>query len=183
MEIPCVRLLLKDSRVLVNEPTAFGNTPLYWATYNVHLDIIRWWIASGRELDLGEPGNYKTDAIMKAKDVAETEVVALLERFKENPVETRHQVRLELGLVNEQAAEIFAMVVFVSDGLLQITQIIQSTAAARFFSVASHLPLELQMVLCYRVAVIQGDNLWQRQRNGLQGVGKKDVNRRTSLSS
>jgi len=62
-------------------------------------------------------------------------------------------VRLELGVADEVAAEIFGMVVFVSDGLLQVTQIIQSTAtAARFFSIISHLPLELQMVLCYRVA-------------------------------
>ena len=62
-------------------------------------------------------------------------------------------MRLELGVADEVAAEIFGMVVFVSDGLLQVTQIIQSTAtAARFFSIISHLPLELQMVLCYRVA-------------------------------
>jgi len=46
----------------------------------------------------------------------------------------------------------FAMVVFVSDGLLQVTQGDGSTtAAAKFFSVAAQLPLELQMMLCYRV--------------------------------
>jgi len=103
-------------------------------------------------MDLGEPGNSETDAIWMAKKNGWTEVVALLERFKENPAETRHQVRLELGLVDEVAAEMFAIVVFLSDGLLQVTQRDQSTSAARFFSIAAHLPLELQMVLCYRVA-------------------------------
>ena len=151
----CARLLLKDSRVMVNEPSGYGYTPLWRAAFKGHLNVIKWWIASGREMNLGTPGSSKTDAIMKAKDVAETEVVALLERFKENPVETRHQVRLELGLVDEMAAEMFAMVVFVSDGLLQVTRGDGSTSAspaARFFAIVSRLPLELQMVLCYRVA-------------------------------
>ena len=127
-------------------------TPLFWAAFKGRLDVIKWWIASGREMDLGEPGQWQTDAIGEAKDVAETEVVALLERFKENPEETMHQVRLKLGLVDEMAAEMFAMVVFVSDGLLQVTQRNQSTtAAAKFFSIVSRLPLELQIMLCYRL--------------------------------
>ena len=76
-------------------------------------------------------------------------MVTLLERFKENPGETRHAVRAELGLVDEMAAEMFALVVFVSDGLLQINEM-TSSPAARFFSIAAQLPLELQMVLCFR---------------------------------
>ena len=43
----------------------------------------------------------------------------------------------------------FALVVFVSDGLLQISD--TTTTAARFFSIARRLPLELQMVLCHHV--------------------------------
>ena len=58
-------------------------------------------------------------------------------------------MRVELGFVDEMAAEMFALVVFVSDGLLQITDATPSPAA-RFFSIARRLPLELQMVLCYR---------------------------------
>jgi len=44
----------------------------------------------------------------------------------------------------------FALVVFVSDGLLQIKDTTPSPAA-RYFSIAMSLPLELQMVLCHRV--------------------------------
>ena len=59
----CVRLLLRDFRVKVNEP-ANGCTPLYLAARWGHLDIIKWWVASGREMDLGKPGDIgKTDAI------------------------------------------------------------------------------------------------------------------------
>ena len=113
------------------------------------LDIIKWWIASGREIDLGTPGDVdKTDAIGVAKRYGRTEVVTLLERFKENPDETRHAVRVELGWYDPAAAEVFALVVFVSDGLLQINSTTPSPAA-RYFSIAAQLPLELQMVLCF----------------------------------
>jgi len=143
--------MLKDSRVKVNEPDSDGYTPLWRAANNGHLDIIKWWIASGREMDLGTPGDvYKMDAIGVAKKRGEAEVVTLLKRFKENPAETRHQVRMEIGWYNGFASEVFALVVFVSDGLLQITDNTPSPAA-RYFTINSQLPLELQMVLCYRV--------------------------------
>ena len=58
-------------------------------------------------------------------------------------------MRVELGFVDELAAEMFALVVFFSDGLLQIRDTTPSPAA-RFFNIASQLPLELQMVLCFR---------------------------------
>jgi len=51
----CVRLLLKDSRVKVNEPNMFGYTPLWYAAAQGNLAIIKWWIASGREMGLGRP--------------------------------------------------------------------------------------------------------------------------------
>jgi len=141
--ISCIREMLKDSRVNLNEPTVDGYTPLWCTAFNGHLDIIRWWIASGREMDLGKPGDiYKTDAMGAAKNRDRTEVVTLLERFQSNPTETEHDVRVELGLLDEVAAEVFALVVFVSDA---------PSPAARFFSIAAQLPLEPQMVLCYRL--------------------------------
>jgi len=150
----CARLLLKDPRVQVGESSHSGHTPLRWVAVKGYLAVIKWWIASGREMDLGEPGDSKTDAIGEARKKDKTNVVTLLKRFKESPERTRYQVRVELGLVDEVAAEIFAFVVFLSDGLLQVTQGDQSTTspAVRFFSIACQLPLELQMVLCYRVA-------------------------------
>jgi len=147
----CVREMLKDSRVKVNEPDYDGVTPLRWAADNGHLDVIKWWIASGREVDLGEPGDDKTDAIGAAKKEGQTEVVTLLERFEGDAAKTRHAVRVELGCLDDVAAEMFALVVFVSDGLLQINDTTTPSPAARFFSIAAQLPLELQMVLCDRV--------------------------------
>jgi len=45
----CVREMLKDSRVKVNEPNKYGYTPLWIASFNGYLDVIKWWIASGRK--------------------------------------------------------------------------------------------------------------------------------------
>jgi len=78
-----------------------------------------------------------------------TEVATLLERFKSDAAQTRHMMRVELGLLDELAAEMFALVVFVSDGLLQ-TKDTTPSPAAKFFNIATQLPLELQMVLCFR---------------------------------
>jgi len=103
-----------------------------------------------------------TDAIGGAKRWNQLEVVLLLERFKENPEQTRYNIWVELGLQSEIAAEMFALVVFASGdekALLQIIQRGENQAASRFFKIAQKLPIELQMMLCYR----------------LIGLGKKTV--------
>ena len=100
--ISCVREMLKDSRVKVNEPAGDGCTPLWVAASNGHLDVIRVWIASGREMNLGTPGDVgKTDAIGGARKNGKTEVVALLERFKSDAAKTRSEVRKELGITGQ----------------------------------------------------------------------------------
>ena len=147
----CIREMLKDSRVNVNEPDSHGHTPLWYAAYNGSLGTIKWWIVSGREMDLGTPGDIdKTDAIGLAKKFGKTEVGTLLERYKRDAAQTRHAIRVELGFVDELAAEMFALVVFVSDGLLKVKDT-TPTPAARYFYIAIRLPLELQMMLCRRV--------------------------------
>ena len=102
MDTPPVREMLKDSRVKVNEPTKDRWTPLWCAASLGHLDVIKWWIVSGREMDLGTPGDIdKTDAIGVAKKESETEVVTLLERFKNDAAKTRSEVRKELGITGQ----------------------------------------------------------------------------------
>ena len=77
-------------------------TPLYLAAYCGYLSIIKWWIVSGREMDIGKPGDVdKTDAIGGAKREGKTEVVSLLERFKSDAAKTRSEVRKELGITGQ----------------------------------------------------------------------------------
>jgi len=108
----CVRLLLKDSRVKVNEPQKDGYTPLWCAAYNGHLDVIKRWIASGREMDLGTAGYTVTDAIGVAKKNGKTEVATLLERFKSDTSKTRSEVRKELGITGKSTCSPFPPVSF-----------------------------------------------------------------------
>ena len=108
-----------------------------------------------------DPVDEKTDAIgaamkplkylgMREPTTAKKATAALLKTFKEYPDATREMVRVSLGWYDKLAAEMFALVVFVSDGLVQVIEGEKATApAARFFRIARELPLELQMVLCY----------------------------------
>jgi len=94
----CVREMLRDSRVKVNEPDNDGWTPLYGAARWGHLDVIKCWIASGREMDLAKPGVVISEAIGAAKMNGKKEVASLLERFKKDAAKTRSEVRKELGI-------------------------------------------------------------------------------------
>jgi len=123
------------------------DTLLWWAAVgNGRLDVIKWWVASRREIDLGNLENEETDSIEMAKRYGYSDVVTLLERFQGDSAKTRHQVRIELGWYDPAAAEMFALAVFVSDGLLRIKDTLTTIPAARYFNIAAQLPLELQMV-------------------------------------
>jgi len=86
-----------------------------------------------------------------------------------NPRQTRHQVRMGLRLWDEVAADLFAIVVFFCDDLLQIQPFLttttaepDTTAAVRFFGVISKLPMELQMILCHRAAGSSKQNILRK---------------------
>lgn len=137
-------------------------TPFLIAATGGHTIFIKTWIASGREINLGVPGSERSDAIFVTKRILKLNcsqhamkdrpaVVAVLESFRNNPDATRHAIRNELGWYDESAASLFALVVFVSDYLLQVPREITFTASARFLAMMEKLPLELQMFVCYRV--------------------------------
>jgi len=63
--------------------------------------VVKLWIASGRELDLGKPGHYKTDIIGMAKRDMYTAMVTLLEGFKSDATKTRKEIRQELGIAGQ----------------------------------------------------------------------------------
>ena len=154
-----IHLLLSDPRVDVAVLNSDGRSPLYWvASDEKGFEIIKYWIASGKELKFGE-GEGAAQIMRETEswypaDIRESRqaVATLLEKFKEDPDGTRFRVRMELGYFIDLAAATFAVVVFVSDGLLDLPRKVQDTTpASRFFRIACELPLELQMVLCYRV--------------------------------
>ena len=95
----------------------------------------------------------------------------LVKSFRSQPERIRHEVRIELKLYDELAAEVFALVIFVCDGLLKIKEdvvpkimaavaaVAATATAARFFNISSQLPIELQMMLCHRVVGSMKNNI------------------------
>ena len=158
-KVEVVKLLLRDPRVDINLPDKDGCTPLWYASQNERTEVIKWVIASGREINPAMKVKWVgqgSSAIEIARARSKAEVVSLLERFTRSPALTRHEVRVELGLADKDAAELFAMTVFLCDDYLRIKEPNASDGAhlsgtARFFNTIKRLPMELQMVLCYRV--------------------------------
>ena len=104
-----------------------------------------------------------------AREQKHGEIVLLLERFVANPALTRRELRVKFGVLDGVAAEIFAAMIFLCDELLQIRRTRashQKSAAAdatRFLVIAKKLPMELQMVLSYRVVGSRKMNVLRRE--------------------
>lgn len=87
----------------------------------------------------------------------------LLQRFLDDPTTVRYQLMLKLGTIEKLTADIFAIVIFLCDGLLQRTTSspagsdtttdsgVNHLNAIRFFNIVQQLPMELQMMICYRI--------------------------------
>ena len=157
-----VLLFLKDLRVNISVADRNDCTPVWWAVYFGHFEVVEWFIASGRCLgDHTKKGKYgvgKYTNLEIARKRNQKEGVSLLERFVANPKLTRLEILRKLGLkmslLDELAAEVFALTVFLCDDLLQRKPTLKTAAtiaAARFFGIATTLPMELQMILCHRV--------------------------------
>lgn len=172
-----VRFLLTDPRVDVAQPDRQGRTPVWAALHDGYLEVVRWMIASGKELgDVKRDGGAfyytLTEPVTSRTEVQQCKV--LLKKFAQNPMKVRHDVRILLGTADEQATHLFALVIFVCEGLLTIvtatTAATQSTdtitttlqprdETVRFFSLVSTLPMELQMVICHRACDSPKDNV------------------------
>jgi len=88
------------------------------------------------------------------------EVVQLINDFYKDQAKTRHAVRMEMGRSSALSAHLFALIVLVCDGLLEVIMVANPKLmtescsvqgqARRFFRILCELPMELQMVVCLR---------------------------------
>ena len=167
------RLLLKDPRVDVSLPDAHLRTPLWLVSCLESHDLVEWLIASGK--DFGDMDTQMGERGYTALEIARRghrrQVVSLLERFRVNPAQTRHEVCAKLIFPGVLAADLFALVIFLCEGLLQPrparvkTRAYSAAAAAdavRFFAIASKLPMELQM-MCHRVVGSAKDSILSKE--------------------
>lgn len=165
-QVECFKLLLDDDRVLTDASDKSGSGALYHAAEYNFLNIIKWWVASGKVVDFGEPF-----ARNRVYEVAERQfdfnrrnpdrggdalkVKELLPRIEKERDQVTFEIQREFGLIDRLAGKSYALVVFVSDGLLCVDSLQHPKNggrpnAVRFFKIARKLPLELQMLLCLR---------------------------------
>jgi len=102
---PCVRLLLQDARVEVNNVAKWGESALEKAITGFYMDTVMLFIASGRDLELGgnedqdeDDSNGNGDSIRLARSVRNEEAATLLQAFKKDPEKVRDDVRRGLGI-------------------------------------------------------------------------------------
>ena len=81
----CARLLLEDSRTEPNVTDYVQGTGPVYAVERGYLEVVKWCIVSGRGIDLRVRGDATIGVDM----------ATLLEKFKENPEETRRAVMNE----------------------------------------------------------------------------------------
>jgi len=118
------KVILQDPRV----DLSLGRSPVFAAAKEGHLEVVKWLIAlqPDQVLKVLEKREAEYDSrlftpIEVARKNRHSEVVWLLSKFKEDQVTTCHEVQLELGVSKGCTADLFALVVFLCDGLLKIT--------------------------------------------------------------
>ena len=179
-----MKVLLEDSRVDINTPDRDGCSTFWWASYHGEMRAIKLMIASEKDIDLDAEGvlDHKTYTPVKiAKWNKHAEVVSLLSRFSENQSQVRFEVCRELGLSYSFASQLFATTVFLCDdyfilksdnrsggerlsGKMRLRRIKPgvSSDTERFFRIIVRLPIELQMMLSFRVYGSSKENIKSR---------------------
>jgi hypothetical protein len=145
MATMCAELLLQDPRVDITLTNMDMHTAIYFVIITGNSELLKWWIASGRKVLLGDGSQSDRDVIKESRGMLV--IMDLVQGLQDHPEETRHRA-------DRAAVGIFAPAVFLSDGLLSIKNThlpIKSQAMAmRFFGIMLRLPMELQMMISHR---------------------------------
>ena len=89
-------MMLDDARVMINEPDKDGYTP-HSAASREQLELIKWTMKSVEGSWILERKEQHRMSLERRKK-KKTEIVSLLERFKNDPAATRFDVQLGLGI-------------------------------------------------------------------------------------
>jgi len=170
-----IKLLLKDVRVDVNLPDLDGQTPLWRACRYGCKELLKWLLLlrggdlrPEKRLPITSAGR-SISPLGVAKARKHHEEVRLLERFVADPAGTRNALRVEMGVVEADAAELFATMVFLCDDYLNLNLNLKASSArqdrkaSRFFVMSAALPMELQMILCHNVFGSARENIHSRE--------------------
>jgi len=178
-----VLYLLSNPGVDVNVPNVQDCTPLYAAGQNGHLRVIEAILASDRTPDIAkratvlDPNNYantaaewarKMNSFPKYGEVTTEDyernklngpaIADLLDDYERDPVAVKGRLFRLPHLRDPFISRSFAIVVFYSDSFLRLGNTTPPNVR-RFMEISSHLPLELQMLLCNRMFGSEHDTI------------------------
>jgi len=161
--VRAVEIMLADPRIDAALPDVNDHTPLWWASITGNLTIMKHLMASGKELRYVSTKPLRFDEAVISRRCISDEVISLLERFEHNPELTRYEVGSDIKTPMVYASGLFAVVVFMCDGLLKIRPIHPSflpffEKRLRFFRMMARLPMELQMIICLQAYGVSGRN-------------------------
>ena len=102
------------------------------------------------------------------------DLIELLTDFTIRPAVVRQRCRVELNISDEIAADVYVLIIFLCDDLLQLKanndkmdKMDKMDKTVRFFDIASRLPIELQMTLCHRAVTSAKTTFFGHVWNGL----------------
>ena len=178
--VETLKVLLRDFRVEIDGGNVdIALIPVFMLCRWQDLETMKLLIASGKELNIDKKEisfGEEVSVIEIAREMHESVVVSLLERFIRNQSQTRHEIRVELGVTDALAAELFATTVFLCDDYLRIIKSNERSQSDRFFRIVSRLPMELQMIICCRVYGSVKDNILSKDSEVVfQFLAKKFV--------
>ena len=137
-------MLYRDPRFDVNR-LVHGKTILdtfMWYGWGLDLKAL---LASDRVLDYNK--NLYTKEHLSEFNASISHI--LLSQYLSSRKRIAHWCRLSFDLPEAKAASLFAIIIYLCDGFLRLPPEARSKTG-RFLSIASRLPLELQMMLCNR---------------------------------
>ena len=146
--LECLKLLLKDPRVDVNEcdHESGDKTALWWAARCNQVGSVKWMIAVSPVIV-----NVRQTDLEEAMKHGETELCALLRRLMANYGRTKTMLCNELGYTNPDISKLFATVVYLCDDYVRLTNDTDAPPNnITFFSITRRVPMEIQMLICRR---------------------------------
>ena len=148
-------LLFAHEDIDVNFLGSSGQTTVWKAAHTNSIKLVKWIIAlRGKDLDITLTADCPctpslTTPLELARKFGQDSFVKLLVDFETDKEKTIRDLRIELGLRPIDVAALFSVVIFHSDGLLQLKKRLKKTRpVVRFFKITSRLPIELQMIIC-----------------------------------
>jgi hypothetical protein len=166
--VEIIRLLLTDPRISINEKCDQGLTTLIYAVreminYEAY-NVIRMILDSGKEVDdndvdeviefmFSQGGNFFKD------------IVCNKEAFINDLDATFFHAKLVIKHKPVYPSALFALIIFNCEGFIE-PPVENHEETSRFFRIAARLPMEIQMMLCYRAfSLIDKDYITGKERD------------------